>query len=701
MHILKFISIRLWMLVLLVASPALSAASTPWLVNEHHLPVKVRFMLTGAVDPVSNTLPAVLEVQLEGDWKTYWRSPGEGGIAPAIKWDESRNLQHVDWAWPAPAEFSLLGLQTFGYKGNTTFPLLLTVDDISAPAQLRGKVTLSTCTTICVLTDYQINLDFTPNALQANTDAMLAYNKAISRVPPKVVAVEGARPVMTLGWDAAKSQLEVRLNDTNWQQPSIIIDGEPDTTFKRVSLTKSETALEGQQLVAIFNGTSWLGEPEVLGKPLNVTVIDGERALEYSAKVEPKVISQENTSIFSIILLALIGGLILNVMPCVLPVLGMKLSSVVAAPHLQRNQIRQQFIASALGILVSFWLLAGFILILKLTGQAIGWGVQFQNPWFIGFMALVTTVFAFNMLGVFEINLPSNVQTKLATTGGNNNRGHFLQGMFATLLATPCSAPFLGTAVAFALGADVLSLLVIFTALAVGMSLPWLMVAAFPQVAGYFPKPGRWMNIVKVFFSAMLLLTSLWLISLLASFVNVIYLWPLGAAIALIFMFFMAKKYGAIAIVSSVGVGILLSAVIAFSTSNQWAKPLPTDLTWTPLDQALIDQQVAQGKTVFVDVTADWCITCKANKVGVILQEPVYSLLQQAHVLPMKGDWTTASQPITDYLQSHNRFGVPFNIVYGPNAPQGIALPEILSSQRVIDALKQASSMSKEATTEH
>ena len=658
-------------------------------------------MLTGAVDPVSNTLPAVLEVQLEGDWKTYWRSPGEGGIAPAIKWDESRNLQHVDWAWPAPEEFSLLGLQTFGYKGNTTFPLLLTVDDISAPTQLRGKVTLSTCTTICVLTDYQINLDFTPNALQANTDAMLAYNKAISRVPPKVVAAEGARPVMTLGWDAAKSQLEVRLNDTNWQQPSIIIDGEPDTTFKRVSLTKSETALEGQQLVAIFNGTSWLGEPEVLGKSLNVTVIDGERALEYSAKVEPKVITQENTSIFSIILLALIGGLILNVMPCVLPVLGMKLSSVVAAPHLQRNQIRQQFIASALGILVSFWLLAGFILILKLTGQAIGWGVQFQNPWFIGFMALVTTVFAFNMLGVFEINLPSNVQTKLATTGGNNNRGHFLQGMFATLLATPCSAPFLGTAVAFALGADVLSLLVIFTALAVGMSLPWLMVAAFPQVAGYFPKPGRWMNIVKVFFSAMLLLTSLWLISLLASFVNTTYLWPLSIAITLIFMFFMAKKYGAIAIVSSLGVGILLSAVIAFSTSNQWAKPLPTDLTWTPLDQVLIDQQVAQGKTVFVDVTADWCITCKANKVGVILQEPVYSLLQQAHVLPMKGDWTTASQPITDYLQSHNRFGVPFNIVYGPNAPQGIALPEILSSQRVIDALKQASSMPKEATTEH
>ncbi|EGT3626165.1 cytochrome C biogenesis protein [Morganella morganii] len=691
MSTLKSMLTRFWILALIVTSPSLMAASTGWLVNDNHPPAKVRFMLTGEVDPATNTLPAVLEVQLEGDWKTYWRSPGEGGIAPTIKWDGSRNLQQVDWRWPTPEEFSLLGLQTFGYKGNTTFPLTLKVDDIAAPTQLRGKVTLSTCTTICVLTDYQISLDFTPNALQADTDAMLAYNKAVSLVPQKVLSQESQNPAMTMGWDVAKGQLEVRLNDANWQQPTVIIDGEPDTTFKLVSLKPIESDANGKQLVGIFSGKSWLGEPEVLGKSLNITVADSERALEYSAEVKPVVITQASTSIFGMILLALIGGLILNVMPCVLPVLGMKLSSVVAAPDLKRNQIRQQFIASALGILASFWLLAGFILMLKLTGQAIGWGVQFQNPWFIGFMALVTTVFAFNMLGVFEINLPSNVQTKLATTGGNNNSGHFLQGMFATLLATPCSAPFLGTAVAFALGADVLSLFAIFTALAVGMAFPWLIVAAFPQVAGYFPKPGRWMNTVKVFFSGMLLITSLWLISLLASFIDVLYLWPLAGVITLIFMVFMAKKYGAIAIVSCLGIGILLSAIIAFMTANQWAKPLPADLAWTPLDQALINQQVAQGKTVFVDVTADWCITCKANKVGVILQDPVYSLLQQSHILPMKGDWTTPSEPITHYLQSHNRFGVPFNVVYGPGAPQGIELPEILSTDLVLAAIEQAS----------
>lgn len=223
------------------------------------------------------------------------------------------------------------------------------------------------------------------------------------------------------------------------------------------------------------------------------------------------------------------------------------------------------------------------------------------------------------------------------------------------------------------------------------MALPWLLVAALPQVAGYFPKPGRWMNIVKVFFSGMLLLTSLWLVSLLASFVAATYLWVIGTFLVFTFLFVMAKTYGAAAVLASVSIGILFSAVAAFMTSGNWAKPLPTDLVWTPLNEALIAKQIAEGKTVFVDVTADWCITCKANKVGVVLQDPVYSALRQENISLMKGDWTTPSASITDYLQRHNRYGVPFNVVYGPNAPQGIELPVILSSKEVMDAIEGAS----------
>ena len=682
---MKIIKHFLLILSLLLSSSAFSQ-STGWIENPNHPPVTAKFMLTGELDAANQTLPAVLEVKLDGDWKTYWRSPGEGGVAPSIKWDKSGNLADVSWDWPAPEAFSLLGLQTFGYKHDVVFPMLVKVKDINQPLKLKGLLTLSSCTNICVLTDYDINLDIDLKTITADPGAMFAYNKAKVSVPQRKTSAD-----INLGWDNSKQQLQVLLKEGEWQYPQVIIDGEPDVSFKLKRLETSKDELGSRQLTAVFDGSSWLGETDVIGKSLNVTVIEAENAIEYGAVVTATDIVNRSSPLWTMMLIALLGGLILNVMPCVLPVLGMKLSAVVAAPDLNKTQIRQQFLASALGILVSFWLLAAFIVGLKMTGQAIGWGVQFQNPWFIGFMALVTSVFAINMLGAFEINLPSSLQTKLATSGGNDNRGHFLQGMFATLLATPCSAPFLGTAVAFALGADVVSLFVIFTALAVGMALPWLLVAAVPQVANYFPKPGRWMSIVKVIFAGLLLLTSLWLISLLANFISTGILWAIAAILVLLFVILMAKLYGSAAVIATISISILLSAVTAFATSDRWASPLPTDLEWTPLQQTDIQAKVAKGQTVFVDVTADWCITCKANKVGVILQDPVYSRLKQADIDLVIGDWTKPSAAITGYLQSHNRFGVPFNVVYGPNAPDGIELPVILTSKQVVDAINQAS----------
>ncbi|MDO6612439.1 protein-disulfide reductase DsbD family protein [Shewanella sp. 1_MG-2023] len=673
-----------------VVSSSTIAATTGWLVNDNHPPVKVRFMLTGELDAATKTVPAILDVQLDDDWKMYWRTPGEGGIAPKIDWGESTNFGAVNWQWPTPQQYTIMGYKTQGYQGEAVFPIHITVDDINANTALRGKFTLSSCTTVCVLTDYQLKLDFTANELQADTEAMFAFNKAISTVPQLVDAEASAQNVQ-IGWDTAQSLLQVTVLDSQWRKPQVIVDGDKETNFNPIGVTRHSQPDGSDAWVAQFEVSNWSGDPKLLEKQLNVTVSDNQRAYEYTTSVQLTSIEAAGSSLLTMMLFALIGGLILNVMPCVLPVLGMKLSSVIAAPDLQKTQIRQQFIASALGILVSFWLLAAFVIMLKFTGQAVGWGVQFQNPWFIGFMTIVTSVFALNMLGAFEINLPSSLQTKLATTGGNDHRGHFLQGMFATLLATPCSAPFLGTAVAFALGADVLSLIVIFTALAIGMALPWILVAAFPQVARYFPKPGRWMNIVKVFFSVLLLITSLWLISLLSSFITVAALWVIAAVLVLTFFGLMAKQYGLPAVIASFSMVIIFAAISAFATSDDWSNPLPTDLVWTPLEQTEITATVAQGKTVFVDVTADWCITCKANKVGVILQDPVYSTLKQDNIMLVEGDWTTASQPITDYLQSHGRFGVPFNVVYGPNAPDGIKLPVILTTEQVLAAIERAS----------
>uniref|UniRef100_UPI00406BDBD7 protein-disulfide reductase DsbD family protein n=1 Tax=Photobacterium damselae TaxID=38293 RepID=UPI00406BDBD7 len=681
----------IWALMMSLSVHA-STLTTGWVHNPQHPPVAVRLMLTGEKNEANKTVEGLLEVKLDKDWKTYWRSPGEGGTAPSINWELSSNLNSVDWHWPLPKRYEFLGVETLGYKHDVIFPMTFHLDDMNKPVFLSGKLTMSSCTSICVLTDYELSLDFNPEKLVPSVDAMVLYNKGNSLVPKPSTAVE----LTQVSYDEAKKIVSiVATNKAGWTNPDVFVDGQ-SKPVKQTSFLTPKIDVSGEQLIAQVPVSSWFGTPKLVGEPLSVTITDKDIAVELSKVADNKpVIALQNDSLLKVIGLALLGGLILNIMPCVLPVLGMKLSSVISAKGLERRQIRAQFIASALGILVSFWLLAGFLALLKVSGQALGWGVQFQSPWFIGAMMLITGLFAANMLGLFEIRLSSNTNTWLATRGGNSYGGHFVQGMFATLLATPCSAPFLGTAVAFALGANYLTLFAIFTALAVGMAAPWLLIALFPQLANALPKPGMWMNTVKTIFGLMMLVTSLWLLSLMANFFSLKIVIVIGVIALALLLSQLWRIKGKRATLLTVGFLIIVTAIgliIGSLTADKWAKPLPQDHHWTPLNVEQIKQDVAQGKTVFVDVTADWCITCKANKVGVILQEPVYSALDQENIVLMRGDWTKPSDYVTNFLQSHGRFGVPFNIVYGPAAPNGIELPVILTSEQVLDALKQASS---------
>lgn len=665
---------------------------TGWLTNPQHPPVQTRFVLTGQQDPNTNTITGYLDVKLTGDWKTYWRSPGEGGVAPSIDWEKSQNLTKVDWQWPYPQKYELLGIETLGYKGDTVFPMTLHVEDMNKPVTIDATLTLSSCTTICVLTDYHIQLAFLPSDLEVDEDVMFTYAQAVSSVPQASPFVE----VTEANWDANQSKLQIKLtNSQGWQKPEVLVDGVDEATsdysFKLEGLHQ-----EGNTLTANYLVNTWLGDVELDNQSVYVSIKDNNLLAQETAQAKAGVITEAlpSTSLVNIFLFALLGGLILNIMPCVLPVLGMKLSSIVAAQGVERRQIRTQFVASSLGILTSFWLLAGFILVLKLTGNAIGWGVQFQSPWFLGLMLLVTGLFGANMLGLFEIRLSSGTNTWLASKGDNSLFGHYVQGMFATLLATPCSAPFLGTAVAFALGADVVTLFAIFTALALGMALPWILVAIFPGIALKLPKPGQWMNVVKIVFGIMMLATSAWLLSLMANHLPVFWVILIGLVAFIVIMTRVKRIYGNKALAISGTVSLVLIAgglVLGSVTANHWATPLPQDLAWEKLSNEAIADHVKNGRVVFVDVTADWCVTCKANKIGVIWQDPVYSLLESPNVATLKGDWTHPNGSVTDFLRAHGRFGVPFNIVYGPAAPEGIPLPVILTDDVVVKAIEQAS----------
>ncbi|WP_217528216.1 protein-disulfide reductase DsbD family protein [Vibrio metschnikovii] len=666
--------------------------ATDWLTDAYHPPVAVRLVLTGQSDPQSGEAAGYLEVKLDKGWKTYWRSPGEGGVAPEIDWSASENVSDFQWHWPFPSRFSLLGIETIGYQGDTLFPITLKIQDWQQPVLFKARLRLSSCSTVCVITDYPVELSFIPDQLMPSSNEVAQYAQAMSRVPQKT------QQLLTLGavWDEAQQRLQITAhNPQGWQQPDLLLDGQSDKVAES-SFTQPRIQVDGQNLTATFTVSSWLGKADLSGESVQVTFADQSLLVEQTVAIESGLI-QSTTSGWALVLMfasALLGGLILNVMPCVLPVLGMKLTSVLTLDKPQRRSVRLQFLTSAAGILSAFWLIAIGLLALKWSGQAIGWGIQFQSASFIVLMLLITTLFGANMLGLFELRLPVSASTWMATRGSDQRYlGHYLQGMFATLLATPCSTPFLGTAVAFALGADTLTLWFIFTGLGIGMALPWLLVALFPQLALRLPKPGAWMNRIKILFGLMLLATSLWLLTLLAAH------WPLWA-ILLYLLSTLAlcvwqgwRHYGdqrivlfVLITVLSFGAGLWLAKL---STTHGLTQ-LSDDLPWQPLVAEQIAQHVEQGKVVLVDVTADWCITCKVNKMNVLLQNPVHKALQQEEVVLIRGDWTLPSESVTRFLQNHGRFGVPFNIVYGPQAPQGIALPVLLTDRAVMDALRQA-----------
>lgn len=689
---------------MLSAAP-LQQTSTGWLNNPNHPPVSVQVQLTGQSDPQLRTVNALLQVQLQGDWKTYWRSPGDGGAAPHFDFSQSGNVADVVWGWPVPSRYPVLGVETLGYKGNINFPLTLYLDDPAKPVFLKGVLTIASCTNICVLSDYEIELQFSSEHLLINDDAYFVYSQALGSVPIKLDrdAIRSKKTGSTItdfhtSWDNKKQMLLVQIdNKAGWRSPDVFVDSDTDA-FHGVSFSEPDISISGSTMNAQITVSSWAGKLDLQGHFLNLTVVDKDLAVELLSVPEQQSNQGEPQNLLSIFIIALIGGFILNIMPCVLPVLGMKLSSVLSAEGInKRQQIRKQFIASSAGIVSSFWLLAAFLLLLKLSGEAVGWGIQFQSPYFIGFMVVITALFAANMLGIFTIQLPVKAQTWLASRGSQSYLGYYLQGMFATLLATPCSAPFLGTAVAFSLAASALQLFIVFTALGLGMALPWLLIALFPAVALCLPRPGKWMNSIRTFFALLILLTCYWLLSLLTSFIGLNLTLLTAFLLTALLLFLIVQKRGSKGLVIVFSTILMISAgwaMLSNFSTKPWAQG-HSQLQWQPLQETVIDQQVQAGRVVFVDITADWCITCKANKIGVLLQEPVYTRLQEKDIITMRGDWTIPSKSITEYLQSYGRFGVPFNIVYGPDAPQGIPLPTLLTTESVLDAIEQAQKTGK------
>ncbi|AYY79855.1 MULTISPECIES: protein-disulfide reductase DsbD family protein [Proteus] len=665
-------------LTLFTLSPS-QAADTGWLAMPDNSHAQVR--ATAQKSPTGD-VKMLLEVQLESGWKTYWRSPGEGGVAPEINW--SQDVSTMIWHWPSPSAFDVAGIHTQGYDKQVTFPIELT--SVNAE-RLTGVLTLSTCSNVCILTDYTLDLDLTE---PAPSDFEWQYSQAMAKIPV------GTGLISSVSSAYNNSQLTISLQKEqgDWVKPNIYLDPPEGMLYGIPKLNHKDNNL----IVSVDVTDDWGDDAgDISGKALSFVITDqgfSRQVNDTIGKGEIGTVSSSHSSVglWSILAFALLGGLILNLMPCVLPVLAMKLGSILHLENRDKGVIRKQFSVSVLGILVSFWALALFMTGLRYSQEALGWGIQFQSPWFIGFMVLVTAIFTANLLGLFELRLSSNMNTKMATAGGQGYGRHFWEGAFATLLATPCSAPFLGTAVAYALIAPLSELWLIFTALGIGMSLPWILVAVFPSVAKVLPKPGKWMNRLRVVLGFMMLLSSIWLITLLIPHLGMPIVAGIFITITLLLLLAIARHYGKKTVLISTVIALFLGGSTYFFVAQPESHTFTgqDSVNWQPLSEEAIHQALADNKRVFVDVTADWCVTCKANKYNVLLREDIQAALSAPDVVALRGDWTKPSDKITQFLKQRGQVAVPFNQIYGPCHKDGVVLPPLLNKDSTLTILSEA-----------
>ena len=693
-----------------VCGTAFAAAGAWWRSDQ----AQVRLIAANDATGTSQRLSLGLEFKLIPGWKIYWRSPGDAGYPPRINWAGSENLESVAVRWPAPHRFSVLGLETLGYKGEVVLPLDAVLFEPGKPLKLQANVQFLTCDEICVPYEAHVALDLPPGAQTTTREAALILRFAAD------VPQQGGTDSLHLAQafvDGPPGDQSVRVivpAPVKLSTPDLFVEGPRGFRFGAPRLAPGDTGGPVLTVVATPPPSKQGADADLVGKKLTFTLVSGGRAIE-----QQLVASRGNAfaerlpppfswrALATMVALAVGGGLILNLMPCVLPVLSIKLLSVVGHAGGTESDVRKGFLASAAGITASFLVLATAAVALKSAGMAAGWGIQFQQPLFLVAMALLLALFAANLWGLFEFHLPGAVADVAATAGhGKGMVGHFATGAFVTLLATPCSAPFLGTAVGFALARGAGEIYAVFAALGVGLALPYLLVAAVPHLATRLPRPGPWMGTVRRVLGLALAATAGWLLTVLDAQAGHHATIVAGGAMVLVIGVLLARRlvpalpraggWAAVAVLAAVA----LAAPLALPTGPPGSADggsAGEAIRWVAFDPASIAGEIAAGRTVFVDVTADWCLTCQVNKALVIDPEPIRSRLNAPRVVAMRADWTRPDPVIAAFLHRYGRFGIPFNAVYGPGTPGGRVLPELLSRDAVAAALDAASGTPRSA----
>ena len=653
----------------------------------------------------SKTLLLGLRAQLVPHWKTYWRSPGIAGYEVKLNWEGSRNIKSAQILWPLPRHIpTQMGIVN-AYEGDTIFPLLVEVIDPTQPVHALLNVDMLICDeSSCLPVMQTLTLDLPAGPKVESPEASLLH-LALSGIPKlqpseykgdssfqikgvEITGIHDSPPLLQIVLSKTSGTFsEGDLPELFLEMKDLIVDS------PTVSLSKDQKSALYSALVYPDTNRKSTPLPDLIGKTLKLTVGYQGQNIE----VERTLSSPRLTLGFWIgmLFIAFIGGLILNIMPCVLPVLSLKILSVLRHGGGHNATVRQEFLATVLGILFSFVLLANGAILLKVSGEAVGWGVQFQEPYFLIALIAILTLFTCNLFGFFEFRLPSF----LSSLGGLSSHretllGSFLEGCLVTVLATPCTAPFLGTALAFALSQGNSEILIIFSFMGLGLAFPFVLIAFFPKIATMLPKPGVWMVKVKYFFGFLLIITAIWLVYVLIAEIGQTGSYSIAMLMLFLSLFLKKAKGRSEAQKNMAWLGAILLIAASFILPGFFSQPgdgHPSHKNglWKPFEPHQIERYVKSGKTVFVNVTADWCLTCQANKYFVLKNKAVLAALREQNIVLMEADWTNHDPKITAYLKTFNQYGIPFYAVYGCHTPKGKFLGQILTPQKVLRALEK------------
>ncbi len=643
-------------------------------------------------------------------WHVYWKNPGDSGLPPRGEFASSiEGAKFGPIEFPTPDRIPYGPLVNFGYEGEVLYPIRWTP---SEQAPIGGSTTVTAqlkwliCKEECVpgKGTFKLELPVVSSEVFASspsTDGKL-FKATIAALP--VEARNQVRVVLA----PSEEQVEIAYTgDVSKVKPSSVFffhEGEygigsdvKQTVTKNADGLRVVIPRKEKKPLGEIRGILKLGQ----GRGVLVSEVINPALLKPKAKPSPAATAAPQ-GLGLMLVFAFLGGLILNLMPCILPVLSIKVMEIASQAGAGKRSVRKHGLVFTLGVLVSFWILAAILLSVRASGQSLGWGFQLQSPVFIGILAVLFFLMALNLFGFFEIG------TRIMGTGGklaakDGYAGSFFTGVLTTVAATPCSAPFMGSALGFALTQSAFVAVLVLTVLALGLAFPYLLFSFLPNAAKVLPRPGMWMKSLKEFLAFPLLATVVWLVGVLGNqsgnegVVQLLAVLVLSTAVIWLYnqrterFIPRAAKGSLILVFTALALAILtgLGKLRKSATQEGAEMGMRIHAPWKAWSPEALETALSSGKTVLVNVTADWCVTCKVNETVAFERDAVKARLGSDDVVALLADWTNGSAVVTEYMAKHGRNSVPVYLLYKKGSRTPVLLPQILSADQLLKDLEK------------